>query len=212
MYTPIEHLNLLDMKITNELLKKYAEGRCTEEEKALIEKWMTSNTNTDEEVFVEEFEPFKESTWKSILVKVTEKHPDTISIFRTFIKVSAAASILFAAFLGGRVSANVNAPISDSSPKLNEHLYIYSGKKSYGNLPGTIFKVQFDGTIRLYNASRKTQKLMVGDSVFTLQPERTYFLTGSTESSELTSEREQFIGKYSNNDLPAGFAIARIDR
>ncbi|MEM1339254.1 MAG: hypothetical protein AAGF96_15955 [Bacteroidota bacterium] len=200
------------MKITNELLKKYAEGQCTDEEKAHIEKWMTSATTADEEVFVKEFEPHKESTWRSILVKVTEKHPETLSIFRTVIKVSAAASILFAAFLGGRVSANVNLPTPDSSLKLNEHLYIYSGKRSYGNLPGELFKVQFDGRIRLYNASKKTQKLMVGDSVFTLHPERNYFLTGSTESPELTTGRDKIIGTNGNNPVPSGFAILRIHK
>ncbi|MEM8765095.1 MAG: hypothetical protein AAGD88_14855 [Bacteroidota bacterium] len=200
------------MKITNELLKKYAEGRCTDEEKALIEKWMTSDTSADEEVFIGEFEPHKESAWKSILVKVTEKHPDTISIFRTFIKVSAAASILFATFLGGRVSANVNVPTTNSSSKFKEQLYIYSGKIPYGNLPGELFKVQFDGRLRLYNASKKTQRLMVGDSVFTLHPERNYFLTGSTESAELTSLSHGYIDMSSDDNLPAGFAIFRIDR
>ncbi|MEM9528335.1 MAG: hypothetical protein AAGA31_17110 [Bacteroidota bacterium] len=201
------------MKITNELLKKYAKGKCTDEERTLIEKWMTSDTTSEEEIFIEEFEPHEESIWKSILVKVTEKNPDTISIFRTFIKVSAAASILFATFLGGRVSANVNVPTTTNSPaKLNEHLYIYSGKKSYGNLPGELFKVQFDGRLRLYNASKKTQKLMVGDSLFTLHPERNYFLTGSTERAELTTGRDKIISTNGNNPLPSGFAILRIHR
>ncbi|MEM8506879.1 MAG: hypothetical protein AAF717_03575 [Bacteroidota bacterium] len=200
------------MKITNELLKKYAEGRCTDEEKAHIEKWMTSATTADEEVFVKEFEPHKESTWRSILVKVTEKHPETLSIFRTFIKVSAAASILFAAFLGGRVSANIGTSNSIKSKGYQEHLYIFGGNGAKGSLPGNRFTIEFDGTLRLFNSSQKEQTIVVGDSTFLLAPGTNYFLKGGTQEANLYTPSSPFQDIIPDESTTGDFSLYRIDK
>ncbi|MEM6893795.1 MAG: hypothetical protein AAF554_08910 [Bacteroidota bacterium] len=195
------------------LLTKYYNNSCTDVEKKAVEAWLKAD-DLDESLSISTKEKIeiKEEIWESIRSKNNLKTGRVLRLIRKSLKVAAAACIIFASFLGGRVSANVNAPTINSPTKLNEHLYIYSGKKSYGNLPGELFKVQFDGRLRFYNASKKTQKLMVGDSVFTLHPKQNYYLIGNTESAELTTGRNEILGTYGSNDLSAGFAILRIHR
>lgn len=200
------------MKISNELLKRYSVGNCNPQEKLAVEAWINS-LQDDGLLSEKEFGNSIDSIRKKLFKTLFHQKGETpiIRFYKNTMRFAAAACIIFAAFFGGRVSANRDTPVHRNGIKFNENLYIYNGKKSYGNIPGEFFKIQLDGRIRLYNASKKTQRLIVGDSTFTLHPNRNYYLTGSTESAELTAESEEFIGKYSEDTIPAVFSILRLN-
>mgnify|MGYP001791973795 CR=1 FL=1 len=205
------------MKISKELLQKYASGTCTEEEHEFIEKWLNSGGSFSETGYERLFEPRKEIVRQQLHRRLWHNYNTMGRNTKRVIRLSAAACMLFGAFLGGRVSANSKAPVALESPRFEEHLYIKGVKDVQGdlNLPGDYFRVRFDGTLRLYNASKKVQVVQSGDSLFTLEPNRAYYLSGNTKRAELNytlTPAPGDVGKFDQSETALGFSILRLNR
>lgn len=80
------------MKISEELLTRYALGECTAEEKALVERWLNTSENLDTVPYRVEFGPVKKRIWTR-LEQWTVK-PDRYRIGRLLMRYSAAACLL----------------------------------------------------------------------------------------------------------------------
>ncbi|MEN1785848.1 MAG: hypothetical protein AAGF77_12005 [Bacteroidota bacterium] len=203
------------IKINKLLLSKYYNNSCTHEERKAVEAWLKAD-NLDELLYLSKKEKIKikEEIWESIRFKNSLKTERVLLSMRKGFRVAAAACILFVAFLGGRVSAHTNITAPVESAEFQEHLYLFGGMGTHGNLPGEHFRLRFDGTLRLYNASQKLQTIQSGDSLFVLEPNQTYYITGGTKSAELIKDLQ--VGRTSmtpsNIKESAGsFSILRLD-
>ena len=195
------------MKISKTLLAKYAQNKCTPEEKLFVENWLSAYEtfeNIDDEG---EFKPFQEQTWEQIAEQAQFGNRKVISFSRTIIKYAAAACILFGAFIGGRVSANSSTGKTENVKNYEEHLYVSGGDKLNTHLAGDQFKIKYQGTLQLFNGSLKSQTIFVGDSTFIIKPGVFYHLMGSHQNPKLLSGLEIGVKDANVSDL----SILRID-
>ncbi|MEM8506994.1 MAG: hypothetical protein AAF717_04155 [Bacteroidota bacterium] len=200
------------MKISKALLAKYAENNCTPEEKRLVENWLDTYETLDNVSNGGEFKAFHDDTWDEIARRSGFGDRKVITLAKTLFKYVAAACIVYGAFLGGRVTASPAMEKSNASRTFKEHLYVVGGNGVDGNLPGKRFKLKFDGTLRLFNASQKEQIVVTGDSTFVLVPGKTYYLIGSTDSPKLINNLIESTGHYSKTPKVSEFSILRIDK
>ncbi|MEM6737603.1 MAG: hypothetical protein AAGC64_06705 [Bacteroidota bacterium] len=176
------------MKVTTELLERHGMGLCTEEEKKAIKLWFETLDDPSMNLPVTP-EVNEDRIWS----KMSQSAPElqgyvgtpNLPLLRRVVRYAAAACIIFAAFFGGRFSANTaNANPAPQDPMV-DHLFIYGGDNAKGNLPGDAFKIGFNGTIKLYNNGFSKKTIKVGDSSFVLESHKYYYLIGNTENSEL---------------------------
>lgn len=169
------------MKITKELLERYAQGKCTEAELSAIEDWLPNEADETDRLSDHALASEKKKVWARILLHQKSDTP-IIRFYKNTMRFTAAACIVFGAFVGGRLSANSKSNYNTRKIDIEEHLYVY-GKNGYeGHLRGTEFKIEFDGTLGLYNASLGDQVISTGDTIFILQPGKRYNLYGQTDA------------------------------
>lgn len=199
------------MEISRKLLKKYALGICTEAEHKAVEDWLASDEGFDSTEYNELFESRKEAVRQKLHRRLWFGTTVLGRNSKKLIRFSVAACMLFGAFLGGHASANIYTNKSMRPLRYHEHLYIFGGNGTHGNLPGDCFRVKFDGSLRLYNASRKQKIIISGDSTFLLAPARTYNLTGSTDKPKLVIHNYIMSDDYDENVTRGDFSIVKLD-
>ncbi|MEM8937980.1 MAG: FecR domain-containing protein [Bacteroidota bacterium] len=88
------------MKITEELLQKYAAGKCTKEEEQLVKNWLESEGDNDGEDQSQLFGPYKEEIWED-LRKETVNAPRLFGngVFRYAAAIVLLISVGTAAYL-----------------------------------------------------------------------------------------------------------------
>lgn len=200
------------MEISRELLKKYALGTCTDRERKAVEDWLSLDEGYENIQYRELFESRKEIIQERIHKRLWPLETRFWNYTKKGLRYSAAACILLVTFLGGRVSAKSNQPTKSIVPELNEGLYIIGGNGAYGELPGERFRLEFDGRLRLFNASKTEQTIMVGDSIFGLDQGRAFILTGSTKMAEISAVDNNPIRDKKANDTEGDFSLLRLDR
>ena len=89
------------MKISKELLKKYALGKCTPAEKMMVEEWLVSDNHSDAMKHVHLFEPSREKVWGKIRNRIAPNSSRTIKISGQISRVAAAACIAIVSFGAG---------------------------------------------------------------------------------------------------------------
>ena len=214
----IRQSDMAKIEITKALLSEYYNHSCSDEEKKAVEAWLQADSLDDSlSIPANEKMEIKEELRESIRKKGNYKTGRAPKLFRKSLRVAAAACILIGAFLSGRVSANVRSIVSEKYSTYKERLYITGVKDVQGdlNLPGDNFRITFDGTLRLYNASRKVQTIQSGDSLFTLMPDRVYHLSGATNRAELMGglqSEPRDIEESGQNENTGNFSIIRLDR
>ncbi|MEM6772656.1 MAG: hypothetical protein AAF597_18905, partial [Bacteroidota bacterium] len=111
---------------------------------------------------------------------------------------------------GGRLSAYTSTDaVTNKVPK--NHLYITGGNGAHGSLPGDAFQVKFAGTLRLHNDGPRAKAIEVGDSTFTLAPQRTYYLQGSVENPRLLDRAIYVSGPSGSDVLEGDFSVYIMD-
>ncbi|MGD1890587.1 MAG: hypothetical protein ACFB15_08315 [Cyclobacteriaceae bacterium] len=72
--------------------------------------------------------------------------------------------------------------------QLTDVLYIYGGDGTYGQVDGSKYRLRFEGTLRLHNTAQASKQIVCGEQEFTVEPHRTYFLSGSAQDAQFTEE------------------------
>lgn len=122
----------MSIKISNELLKKYAENRCSAEEKIYVERWYNEYASKRQSKIpdIEKLNAANEEIWSSIIGKI-EKKP---SVKFSFIKVAAAILILvsvsFAIYKASNQTDNAQKEIQSNfvSGKVKAEVYTSSNR------------------------------------------------------------------------------------
>ncbi|MEM9328853.1 MAG: hypothetical protein AAGA85_24525 [Bacteroidota bacterium] len=217
------------MIITKELLRRYHQGLCNDEERRAVERWLNSDGDlptTTDLVPKDQFEEKKDLIWSKMVQTAPElSAPDgggidesdvntpVVPLYRSMLKYAAAACILFAVFFGGRFSVRLAQahPMVDHSTA--DHLYIFGWKDVQGHLPGDEFQLKFEGTLKLYNSALSSKTIYVGDTSMVLEGNKHYYLTGNTKNPQLTDDSSiPKLGKGLIGTLAGDFAIHRLDR
>ncbi|MEN1783793.1 MAG: hypothetical protein AAGF77_01530 [Bacteroidota bacterium] len=212
------------MKITEEMLRRYVQGKCTEKERIAIESWIPDISDITKRLSQSTLDNQSDLMWRFISHTInqsqnkenTQTHwkrsPKVISMYKKAVRLISAACIIFAAFLGGRASANSGVTYIIKDKTQPERLYVFGGNGGKGSLPGDIFRIDFNGTLRLFNSTTKQQTILVGDSIFVLQSKRSYFLKGSTDHSTLSEETPSLMMGLTGDELTEGnFSLYRRD-
>lgn len=196
-------------------------GGCTEEERQIIQRWIETlddpslNLKTDTEPEFDE-----DYTWSKMAqglpelenrMSVAKAKP--IQLFKNSMKYAAAACFVLVVFFGGRFSAGTATASPTPKDPTSDHLFIYGGNGAKGNLSGDAFKVAFDGTIKLYNNGLSNKTIIVGDSSFTIEPRKNYYLTGNPEYPKLKDYNYETEGGYRQDELLEGdLSILRLNQ
>lgn len=207
------------MRVTKELLKRYGQGLCTEQEKKEIEKWF--DTLDDPSLRLGKSirpTPDPELIWYKIHQEVPKlkrtlnfRRASNIVLLNNFARYAAAACFALLMFFGGRLTAP--SAVAKDTPKdpTAGHLFIAGLNEAKVNLPGDIFRVGFDGTIKLYNNSMVSKTIQVGDTSLILDPYQSYLLSGTTQQPKLIGNNDQISGITEHIELDGDFSVLLID-
>ncbi|MEM8928823.1 MAG: hypothetical protein AAGC45_11510 [Bacteroidota bacterium] len=195
------------MKISKELLAKYAKDECNLEEKRFVENWLDESESLDNVNEKGAFKQYHDDTWDKIAQISGFGKQKVIPFSRRFFQYAAAACIILGAFMGGRVTASSGSKKVDFNKEYENHLYLTGGNNLRANLPGSHFKLKFEGTLQLFNASNREQVIVTGDSTFVLKSGISHYLMGSTDKPQLI---EEIVG-YPSIPNVSYLSILRID-
>ncbi|MEM8893109.1 MAG: FecR domain-containing protein [Bacteroidota bacterium] len=142
------------MNISPELLKKYATGDCTPEERQQVEQWLAQKEDRSPTHLKEQHDDERKLVWKKIQSDIGDEQPSMPSIFHqnTF-RYAAAAVMLFC--LGAAVLLITLDPLSTFDKgltDLSEYRTIETqrGQKRTLTLPdGTLIRLNYESELRL---------------------------------------------------------------
>ncbi|MEM9675599.1 MAG: hypothetical protein AAF992_23615 [Bacteroidota bacterium] len=179
------------MKMTNELLIKYAKGQCAPEEKGLVEAWLSEIEHPDLPSYDDELDEITPKVWSRLSQQLPKGGAKVVPMYKRVMHYVAAAclamGLFFAGHLSGRQSVSYASEIKQGK-QLTDVLYIYGGNGTYGQVDNSRYRLKFEGTLRLHNSANVPKQIVCGKQEFTLEPHKTYFLSGSDQDAHLTEE------------------------
>ena len=198
------------MKITKELLQKYASGQCTIEEKQELHNWLDQNETITEGFNEEEISLELNRRWLAISRKLNfSEESKVIPLYKKFIPYAAAACFVVAVFFAGRYSVLSNNIAVETNTQESSNLLVYGGNGTCAKVPGDVFSLHFDGQLKLYNGSSSIKTVKVGDVTYSLKPLQTYILMGNNQKSSLIAS-VGFEDEQSFGGLKGDFSVSVI--
>ncbi|MEM9830036.1 MAG: hypothetical protein AAF944_05340 [Bacteroidota bacterium] len=210
------------MKITDELITRYLSNQCTEEERRFVQEWLTSNEYDTSALTDDELDELGKSTWEAIeksnyeSFKQADAAPQltdgqatkTISLPKKLTRYAAAACFIIGVFAAGLLTGFTFAKPSTDTEKqarqltdLPGLLHIYGGNGTYGVVMEDRYRVAFKGKLKLYNEAQYPKQIVCGKQEFTLEPRRTYYLSGSHHQASLVISEDWEMDTYWGIDI-----------
>ncbi|MEM6845823.1 MAG: hypothetical protein AAF632_26675 [Bacteroidota bacterium] len=225
------------MIITKELLRRFHEGLCTEEERRAVERWLSTPDDIPAEVDLDAtriFEESRESVWAKITDMQSELTPSSregeprkvIPLHRRVSRYAAVACIIIGIFAAGFSTGFTFAKPSVDTVKQSKQLitssgllHIYGGNGVYGVVTEDHYRVEFEGRLALYNEAQHSKRIVCGEQEFTLEPRRTYYLSGSHRQAILVIDEDWGMDTYwgintysgEQPELVGDFSFLRLD-
>ena len=202
------------MEISEQLLRKYILGHCTEEEAQFIEKWLASEDDVSSNLREVDLSQMRKRTWEAIEksnhASFKKADKKVVPLYKQVMRYAAVACVIIGVFVAGFSAGSTYAkPAADLKPK--DLLHVYGPQGAKAQLTGREFILQINGHLRLHNESFSPKRIVCGEQEFTLEPHRTYYLSESDGAVTL-SDDEQFseldIDIFSTDGV---FSIARTD-
>lgn len=193
------------MKITTELLKKYALNACTAQEREAVDRWLADTDSDVPHISDEQWERANALMKMDIAKHVGTHHKTIVPMHKKWMRYAVAACVAAAIFFVGRYSANegTSAIAQQSTEQESNNLLVYGGNGAYAKIPGNEFSLQFDGRLKLYNGSKESKTVTVGNQTYTLKPRQIYILTGNNEKSSLVADLDLKLERV-GLDKPVG--------
>ncbi|MEM6845383.1 MAG: hypothetical protein AAF632_24435 [Bacteroidota bacterium] len=221
------------MEISPELLRRYLNGECSPEERRQVERWLKEEKNKPSDLPDAQAEKMKVDFWQNISAVIqasgdlatggpkgnTTGSPAAgppaapiISLRNRVTRYAAVACLVIGAFfLGFFASPNAQADTVKKAKHLTDLLYIYGGDGIYGVVTGSRFQVKFEGTLKLYNDAQQSKHIVCGKQKFTLEPHRTYFLSGSDQQARITDDSSYSDVYDLRKELVGNFTFLKLD-
>ncbi|MEM6842289.1 MAG: hypothetical protein AAF944_23235 [Bacteroidota bacterium] len=207
------------MNISPELLKKYASGTCTEEERKLVEQWLAHDdlsTTSPRAELAEE----RTQVWRSIIQNVGWSETKVAPMHRRMTRYAAAACVIIGVFAAGFSTGFTFAkPAADTVKQTNQLaslsglLHIYGGDGAYGVVAGNSYRIEFEGRLGLYNEAPHPKRIVCGEQEFTLKPHQTYYLSGSHQQASIAKNENMGPGAEDKEELElaSDFSVIQLD-
>ncbi|MEM6736535.1 MAG: hypothetical protein AAF620_10755 [Bacteroidota bacterium] len=178
------------MKVTEKLIQKYWENKCTPDEKKAIEMWLASREREATDLDLATMNKVEDRVWNKLNENIDgdqKEETKIVPLYKKITRYAAAACIAIAIFAAGRYSTSLeyNELTSQESTNEEQGLMIYGGNGTSGKLSGNAFMLSFDGQLRLYNGSNNLKTIVVGDVTYVLEPKKSYFIHGNVEKSSM---------------------------
>ncbi|MEM6735321.1 MAG: hypothetical protein AAGC64_12065 [Bacteroidota bacterium] len=171
------------MKITHELLQKYARGQCNLVEEAAIEAWLQSEESESSDLSSVEIANMQTRMMKNFEQRQTTK---VIPLYKKFARFAAAAAVILMAFGAGYfVDKGHSEQIVRKEVKEDDGIIIYGANGVSGRIPGESFKLNFDGQLKLFNPSNSIKTVVVGLVTYILKPQKDYYIYGNIDNSSI---------------------------
>ncbi|MEM9834273.1 MAG: hypothetical protein AAF944_26805 [Bacteroidota bacterium] len=226
------------MEISPELLRRYLNGECSPEERRQVERYLEAEKNKPSDLPDAQAEKMKVDFWQNISAVIqasgdlatggpkgnTTGSPAAglpaagppaapiISLRNRVTRYAAVACLVIGAFfLGFFASPNAQADTVKQSNQLTDVLHIYGGNGAYGMVAGNRYRVKFAGKLRVRNSANEPKQIVCGEQEFTLEPHRTYFLTGSDQQARITNESSYPDAYNLRKELIGGFTFLKLD-
>ena len=181
-------------EVDRELLQKYYDGRCTREEREIVETWLHS-AESDETVDLPDETKIehKERIWQNIKRDIGPSISEEKPLYIRILHYAAAACIVIGIIAAGYFSGidlyqNERSGITaEASNQL--HITAQSGKIT--SMHGNQFQIEFEGEcmLQLHNASDSEISIQSGEKSYVLEPSQFYFLTGSDKESHVIEKK-----------------------
>lgn len=197
------------MKITTELLKKYASNTCSTQERQAVERWLTDTAAEVPQITDDQWEQADALMRIDIGKHLSFHKKPVVPLYKKWIRYAAVACVAAAVFFAGRYSATENTSLiaQQTTAQESNNLLVYGGNGAYAKIPGNKFSLQFDGRLKLYNGSKEIKTVTVGDKTYTLEPMQSYILMGDNEKSSLIADLDFKLERVGLAKLKGDFGI-----
>lgn len=202
------------MEVNKDLLQRYVDGQCSEEEKRLVEEWLEA-----QDLIRGSFDQVRLQKEIKLRWTAIEHHMDKeegakiIPLYKKVLRYAAVACAVVAIFIAGRYSNNFQPEETlTAMQRFNQSgiLHVRGGNGTEGKINGSSFDISLDGDLQLYNSSAHLMRVHCGNQVYELQPNKTYFLMGNKESSSLLSGKTLGSSEAFDFELKGDFIVREI--
>lgn len=184
------------MKVTPELLKKYANDQCTPEEKAFLESWIPGNEDILVKMLPEKVAMYRLREWNRLQLQI-KGQGRVIPLYKKITRYATAACIAIVFFGAGYLYKGNTSQIAQKELKEKQGIIVYGENGNSGSILGESFKLNFDGALKLFNNSNSVKTIVVGEMTYVLEPQKTYFITGNISSSSLMTISDNYKDRIS---------------
>jgi transmembrane sensor len=173
------------MKVTPELLKKYASQQCSEQEKEIVEQWLNATNQTEDEEKIPASDFLEEKMWgiiKETVVTEPERNPN---IFQKTIPWAIAASI---ALLIGLGIFKKSFSSADNPEKILVCQTLVREMKNITLSDGTVVHLNANSTLKIPEkfAANNRKVSLEGEAYFEVAKDSLRPFTIQTKKSETT--------------------------
>lgn len=173
------------MKVTPELLKKYASHQCSEQEKEIVEQWLNATNQTEDEEEIPASDFLEEKMWgtiKEVIVTEPERKPN---IFQKTIPWAIAASITLLIGLG---IFNKSFSSADNPEKILVCQTLVREMKNITLSDGTVVHLNANSTLKIPEkfAANNRKVSLEGEAYFEVAKDSLRPFTIQTKKSETT--------------------------
>ncbi|MEM9340981.1 MAG: hypothetical protein AAGA66_19765 [Bacteroidota bacterium] len=197
------------MNITKELLERYWNEDCSEEECKAVESWLASSESEPDQLNELQVLNAKNNVWKD-LHKSMRKDEESRELifkpsFKKYINYAAACLILLALGAGYFVK---HAGTSLMAPSLQEELHLVLSIPEQDKVAlvdqGCI--VQFEGVLRLHNPTSSKKSITCNGKVYSLEAGEKYLIDSrypNLQTSSMRMMREFIVNDFVRTDYYA---------
>ncbi|MEO1486780.1 MAG: hypothetical protein AAFU57_13605 [Bacteroidota bacterium] len=174
------------MKISKDLVRKYTLGKCTREERIIVENWLSSDPSdeiNDDPTF---FDASRDMVWARIHSQITGNNPRISSNYKyqKLLRIGISACLIVGFYLAATFLPNpfenepklkiVEAAYTEPLPGI--YVSTIDGKPK--RISAENYNINFEGVLRIYSDSRKKQNVVCNGMELAIDPEVPYFIVG----------------------------------
>ncbi|MEM9832092.1 MAG: hypothetical protein AAF944_15770 [Bacteroidota bacterium] len=168
------------MKITPELLKKYAAGKCTEAEQRLVEEWLPGDSDITATFSESELSDASTQMWQHITRRTEMNNPKPAPTSATSVRRRLAYLAIAACFglvmfgVGYFWGANNPMPAAHiaTTSEVKGMLYVSVNSKPPIQVAADTCEIILEGGVKLRNTSFSNREVICNGKTFTIQPQQ----------------------------------------
>ncbi|WKN42974.1 hypothetical protein [Tunicatimonas pelagia] len=166
------------MNISPELLKKYAAGTCSEEERRRVERWLADD-NLSASSPLSTFAAERTRGWNSISQTIGHSQAKVLPVHKKVVRYLAAACFLFGLLNAGYWVSVHEFGYDDrtASTEPEGYVLVLTGSGKSEKVTDQVCEIEFQGIVQLQNTSTTRKTVRCHGERLDLEPHQIYHLT-----------------------------------